>query len=83
MAELLRASGGHLVTTAGTGEDGLRSCREEAYDLIVTDIGLQEMSGLEMLDRIRLEDLIGTLCGLIARTASRELASLSSSDRAG
>ncbi len=58
MAELLRAFGVYAVTTARTGEDGLRRCRGEAYDLLVADVGLPGISGLEMLDQLRLEGLL-------------------------
>lgn len=44
---------GYEVTTAHTGTDGLIAYREQAFDLVLLDIMLPEMSGLDVLKRIR------------------------------
>jgi CheY-like chemotaxis protein len=52
MAGVLRRTGDHVIALANSGEEGLVHLRgDEAYDLIVTDIGLPGVSGLEMLDQ--------------------------------
>jgi CheY-like chemotaxis protein len=52
MALILRGHG-HDVLTVGTAEEALRACREGAFDLLVSDIGLPDFDGWELLTRIR------------------------------
>ena len=44
---------GHRVTAMVSAEEGLRELEKREYDLIVTDLMLPGMDGLEMLDRVR------------------------------
>lgn len=46
---------GHAVTEAGDGAEGLAKARNGKADLIVLDIGLPEMDGLELCRRLRAE----------------------------
>ena len=46
---------GHAVTEAGDGAEGLAKARNGKTDLIVLDIGLPEMDGLELCRRLRAE----------------------------
>ncbi len=48
----LQASG-HEVRTAATGADGLREVAEGAPDVVVLDLGLPDIDGLEVCRRIR------------------------------
>ncbi len=41
--------GGHFVEEAATGVDALARVRHEAYDLVVTELYLSEMTGLEFV----------------------------------
>jgi CheY-like chemotaxis protein len=41
------------VVAAGNGMEGLKVASETAFDAIVTDIGMPEMDGVTMVDRIR------------------------------
>ncbi|MCU0253434.1 MAG: sigma-54 dependent transcriptional regulator, partial [Acidobacteria bacterium] len=47
---VLRADG-HLVRLAASGEEGLRVLSREAVDLLITDLSMPEMDGVELLRR--------------------------------
>ena len=44
---------GYGVTTAGNGMEALRRLKEKYYGLIITDMRMPEMSGLDLLRRIK------------------------------
>jgi two-component system, OmpR family, response regulator len=44
---------GHDVETAGDGPDALDLLRDRAFDIVILDIGLPSMSGLDVLARAR------------------------------
>ena len=44
---------GHDVETAGDGPDALALLRERAFDIVLLDIGLPTMSGLDVLAQAR------------------------------
>ncbi|HWB91064.1 MAG TPA: two-component regulator propeller domain-containing protein [Puia sp.] len=46
----------YRVVTAGNGEEGLQKANELAPDLIVSDIVMPGMGGIEMLDRIKSDE---------------------------
>lgn len=48
--------GGYEVRTAGNGKEGLKAYAEFKPDVIVSDIKMPEMDGLEMVKRIRETD---------------------------
>jgi DNA-binding NtrC family response regulator len=47
---------GHEVVTAGTGAAALTKLREEYFDVLLCDVRLPEMSGLEILSQAMLLD---------------------------
>ena len=47
MAEVLAASGFEVLSSS-TGRDGLRTLSESSVDVVVTDVGMPGMGGLEM-----------------------------------
>lgn len=47
MAEVL-ASSGYEVLSAATGQEGLRTLSESSVDVVVTDVGMPGMGGLEV-----------------------------------
>lgn len=49
------ADNGYEVTTAENGEDALRLFRETAPAIVLTDIKMPEMDGIELLQRIKAE----------------------------
>ncbi len=44
---------GHTVVTCGTAEEALRSTEEREFDVVVLDIVLPDMSGLEMAEALQ------------------------------
>lgn len=44
---------GHAVVAVATGEEGLQVLHEQPVDLVITDILMAEMDGIEMLRRMR------------------------------
>ena len=52
---------GYQVTTAGSGEDGLLQVKQSPPDLILLDLMLPGMSGLEVCRRLRQEPTTATL----------------------
>ena len=52
LADLL-ASDGYETKTAADGREGLASFQEGIYDMVITDLGLPEMSGLEVAEEIK------------------------------
>ena len=41
------------ITIAVNGEDGLKKCKEDSFDIVLSDINMPELNGIEMLKRIR------------------------------
>ena len=44
---------GYIVETAVNGVQGLLLVREKTYDLVITDLKMPGMSGLELMQRVR------------------------------
>lgn len=44
---------GYNVVTAGSGKEGLHELVQDSYDLIITDLRMPEVSGIELLEEIR------------------------------
>ena len=52
MSQVLKKAG-HQITDVSNGTDGVALCREEKFDLVITDYKMQEMNGLEVLDQVK------------------------------
>ena len=50
---ILLEDAGYTVLGAGTGEDALRLTAEHAPDLVLLDMGLPDMTGLDVVRRIK------------------------------
>jgi two-component system, OmpR family, phosphate regulon response regulator PhoB len=65
------ARAGYRVSTASTGLEALQAAREEQPAMIVLDLMLPELSGFEVLERIRADRLLAEIPVLML-TARRE-----------
>ncbi|MBI2816819.1 MAG: sigma-54-dependent Fis family transcriptional regulator [Acidobacteria bacterium] len=54
--ELLLEHEGYQITTAATGEAGLRALAKKPFDAVLLDVSLPDKSGLEVLREIRTSD---------------------------
>jgi signal transduction histidine kinase/CheY-like chemotaxis protein len=61
---------GHRVTLATNGQKALEQWRQSDFDLILMDVQMPEMSGLEATTQIRREEATGAHVPIIAMTAS-------------
>ena len=65
------AKAGYRVSTASTGPEGLGAAHEERPALVVLDLMLPEMSGFDVLERLRADDATRDIAVLML-TARRE-----------
>jgi signal transduction histidine kinase/ActR/RegA family two-component response regulator len=61
---------GHLVTLATNGLEALEQWRQSDFDLILMDVQMPEMSGLQATTQIRRAEAIGAHVPIVAMTAS-------------
>jgi len=54
--ELLLTSEGYAAELAENGTDGLRKMSQHAYDLVLLDLMMPDMSGMEVIQRVRERD---------------------------
>ena len=73
MEELLRSRGVDVVASAGSGEDGIKAAQELKPDIILLDIKMPGMTGIEALRRMR---ELGVTTPVLMLTMSRDDADL-------
>jgi two-component system nitrate/nitrite response regulator NarL len=78
--ELLQSRGVQVVAAVGSGEEGVRRARELAADLILLDVKMPGMNGIETLRALR---AAGVRAPVVMLTMSREDADLGAALRAG
>lgn len=64
---------GFGVVQASDGVEGLREAREGDFDLILLDVSMPRMGGMEVLDRLRQEDKTRDVPVLVLTTEMQEL----------
>ncbi len=64
---------GYSVTLAADGEDGLLDARLNAYDLVVLDLTLPTMDGIEVARRLRAAGQATPILMLTARATARDI----------
>ena len=80
IGELLQSRGVQVVASVGSGEEGVRRARELFPDIILLDIKMPGMSGIETVERLR---ACGVAAPIVMLTMSREDADLGAALRAG
>ena len=78
--ELLQSRGVQVVASVGSGEEGVRRARELPADLILLDVKMPGMNGIETLKSLRAS---GVGAPVVMLTMSREDADLAAALRAG
>lgn len=78
--ELLQSRGIQVVASVSSGEEGLRRARDLTYDIVLLDIQMKGMSGIETLLQLRAG---GDRTPVVMLTMSREDADLAAALRAG
>ena len=57
-SEIALTSGGHEFTGVGRGEEGVEEVRNGNYDLVLLDLSMPEMSGLDVIDVLEKEGIL-------------------------
>src|SRR3970040_38802 len=78
--ELLQSRGVQVVASVGSGEEGVLRARELQADLILLDVKMPGMNGVDTLKQLRAS---GVSAPVVMLTMSREDADLSAALRAG
>lgn len=65
---------GFAVDVAGDGQDGLWKATSVEYDVVLLDVMLPGLSGLEVLRRMRAEDVWSPVLMLTAKDEDQEIA---------
>ena len=68
----LLQSHGYAVDTAVDGMEGWNAVRLEPYDLVVSDVDMPRMTGIELITRIRAEDRLRDLPVIIVSYKDRD-----------
>lgn len=63
---------GYSVTTAVNGVDGFNKLRADNFDLIISDIDMPRMNGIEMITKIRATDKYGQIPIIVVSYKDRE-----------
>ncbi len=80
IGELLQSRGVQVVASVSSGEEGIRRARELLPDIVLLDVKMPGMSGIETVGRLRAG---GFDAPVVMLTMSREDADLSAALRAG
>lgn len=73
IAKTLRGTAGYAVDVSHDGEDGLHMARDGLYDLILLDLMLPRLDGLELLRLIRAEGVATPVLVLTARDRTEDV----------
>ncbi len=71
--ELLLTSAGHQIVAASNGSDGLKKVEAERFDLLIVDIFMPGMDGLETIQKVHQQQPklpVVVMSGMVFRSAS-------------
>ena len=72
IAQALQGAGFGTVE-AGDGADGLERARQQRFSLIILDVNMPRMNGLEMLDNLRLDFATADVPVVVLTTEAEEV----------
>ncbi len=52
---------GYQITTALSAKEGLKKLAKEAYEVVISDLKMKEMNGLELIDEINKKETVPTV----------------------
>ena len=61
---------GYEIVTAEDGEEGLEAAKQRPFDLIIADVNMPKLNGLDMLEKVRETSYNGTTPAFILTTES-------------
>jgi DNA-binding response OmpR family regulator len=67
------AAAGYIVSSTASGLEALEMLRNDGIDLVLLDIGLPDITGLEVLARLRADGSTVPVIALTARDSARDL----------
>lgn len=62
----------HEIDVAENGEDALRKLHTTAYDVVLVDMVMPQMNGLELLEKIKTEEIVGKPACIMLTNQSEE-----------
>jgi len=64
---------GHEVTTACNGREGLKHMRNRPFDLVITDLYMPEVDGIETICRARKANILGRMIAISSKDSVANL----------
>jgi signal transduction histidine kinase/BarA-like signal transduction histidine kinase len=69
---MLSKSGAHVVV-ANNGLDALELTKKDHFDLVITDLNMPEMNGIELIEELMRQEFKGTILGCSAENCEKEM----------
>ncbi|RPE13301.1 response regulator [Chitinophaga lutea] len=69
---LMLSKQGHTITIAQNGKDALKFLQETQFDLIITDLMLPFASGMELISRLKMNELQGNTPVMVVSSVAHE-----------
>ena len=69
---LMLSKQGHTITIAQNGKDALKFLQETQFDLIITDLMLPFASGMELISRLKMNQLQGNTPVMVVSSVAHE-----------
>lgn len=72
MAGFILKKGGYECVTAGSGEEGIRLCKESCPEMIFIDVEMPGMNGFETLEELKKSSVNARIC-MMSGTINEEV----------